>query len=857
MNKKYAISSAVLGCVAMVASAVPADPAPKPVVQPDGTVVCVRILGDEYGHTYADADGNPLVRDASGMFVRAAESRHFAGMRSPARRDGRQKMVMKDFPTIGEQKSLVILMEFSDVRFSSIENPKDFYTRMLNEEGFTWSNGAKGSARDFYLVSSDGKFEPTFVVAGPVLLTHEATYYGSDANGQDYRMGEAIKEACDAVSAEIDFSEFDCDDDGIVDNIFFFYAGNGQADTPTGTDLIWPHSAQVDVAWKMQLEYDGKKVSNYACSNEVRYSSSGDIVPSGIGTFVHEFGHVLGLADHYDTSYGMFNFGLGPWDTMASGSYNNNMHTPPLFSAYERASLGWLELTDLDLSYADIHELSPIGDPDKTEAYRVKVLDSEGEFFIFENRQQTGWDEYLPGHGLLSWHIDEDQEIWNTNMVNVDPEHQRIDIIEVDGTGSEASRAGDIMPGAANVTSYSFLDWNGRKAVAFDDVSEEDGKIYFLLENVDFRLPAPESIEVSDLADDAFSFTWDAVDRASYYLVTVTRDGTPLNGLDGVRYSMPETVKLSGLECETDYVVKVTAGRGSYLSSPATLSVTTPGLAFFKRLTPSPVLEKSGNGVVTARWEALDGADSYRLILNRVERATQAAEIECGFDNKKIPDSWTSTSGSFYSAGSYVGLNAPSLRFIKDGDYLIVRYPESLIDNIRFWYKSSGDNGALVVETPGEDGAEWAEVGRYVLSRGEGTADIALPGVEMVRVRFERTGGYVVVDDFVTAVRSLVRTPVEAYRDAVAESGSYTFGDLTKGTYGLTVIARQGDVEARPSSEATITLGDTGITAVDDCGRAPVAFVSVEGMLSKTPFDGVNIVIYSDGSRSKLVINRK
>ena len=245
----------------------------------------------------------------------------------------RSDYLISDFPTIGRQKSLVILIQFSDVKFSSIDNPHQFYDDMLNKEGFTWSNGANGSARDFYLQSSNSLFDPDFTVVGPVTLSNKATYYGSDDEGQDFRMGEAIKEACELVDDEVDFSEYDTNGDGYVDNIYFFYAGGGQADDPNGTELIWPHSAIVEEAWDMKLVYDDKVIGHYACSNELRYSAVGDLQPSGIGTFVHEFGHVLGLVDHYDTSYGYFTFGLGAYDTMASGSYNNNMHTPPLFSA--------------------------------------------------------------------------------------------------------------------------------------------------------------------------------------------------------------------------------------------------------------------------------------------------------------------------------------------------------------------------------------------------------------------------------------------------------------------------------------------------------------------------------------------
>lgn len=99
---------------------------------------------------------------------------------------------INDFSTLGKLKSLVILIQFSDVKFTSMANPKQFYHDMLNKEGFTYSNGANGSAHDFYLTSSMGQFDPEFVVAGPVTLPHEATYYGSERTDRRIYKGKDL-----------------------------------------------------------------------------------------------------------------------------------------------------------------------------------------------------------------------------------------------------------------------------------------------------------------------------------------------------------------------------------------------------------------------------------------------------------------------------------------------------------------------------------------------------------------------------------------------------------------------------------------------------------------------------------------
>lgn len=838
----------------MAASAIPADPEPKPVLQADGSIITVTIRGDEYGHAIFDADGRRVAFNrANGMFERVDGDLPAAGLPHRVRIQP-NKVRINSFPTTGKQKSLVILLEFSDTPFMSVANPYDYFNRMLNQEGFRHDNGADGSARDFYLASSDGKFDPTFVVAGPVTLSREATYYGSDASCQDCRMGEAIREACEALDDEIDFAEYDADGDGYVDNIFFFYAGYGQADHPQGTDFIWPHSADVGEAWGLNLVYDGKKIGNYACSNEVRYSTAGEIAPSGIGTFVHEFGHVLGLADHYDTGYGLLSFDPGAWDTMASGSYNNNMHTPPLFSAFERAELGWMEYTELPATPDGILDLPWLGEGEGF-AYRISVDGKDNEWFVIENRQQLGWDAYLPGHGMLIWHIDMDEEAWQTNSVNTDPYHQRVDIVEVDGISSDMSRGGDVMPGTAGITSYTLTSWDGAEAAVFDDVCEDDGVVRMLLASSTFRLPAPESIDILSLNDDSFSFDWVGVDDAAYYLVSVSCAGTAVGDLDSKRYDSVTTVNLGNLAAETVYDISVVAVRGSFRSSPCQTEVSTPELAFNKRKCESVWAEDIGYDCFTAHYSPVKDADEHIITLFTVERAATATELGYGFEDKAdgMPATWATSSSLFFSVSGYYGEDAPSLRMADDGDFLSIAYPESLIDHISFWHKANGSGCRFVVEIP--DAGGWTTVDVVELSKESGVFETDLDGVEKVRVRLERDSGYAVIDDITVSCRGLERIPVKDLEDTKAGTiGEHTFSGLVPDmTYGFVVTALKKEEASLVSDECIVSLGNSGVSDVSTPAY-PVCYYNLMGHKSLRPFPGVNIVVYSDGSVRKTFV---
>ena len=170
------------------------------------------------------------------------------------------------------------------------------------------------------------------------MLSQSMGYYGAnDDFGQDMRPHEMVIEACSLLDSEIDFSEYDRDGDGVIDNVFVFYAGKGEA-TGGGANSIWPHSSKIsDFTTGKVYEFDNVVLSSYACTNEWV-----DNHTCGIGTFCHEFSHVMGLPDLYSTTYtGAFT--PGEWSLMDHGSYNNGSHTPPYHTGYERYCLGWIE----------------------------------------------------------------------------------------------------------------------------------------------------------------------------------------------------------------------------------------------------------------------------------------------------------------------------------------------------------------------------------------------------------------------------------------------------------------------------------------------------------------------------------
>jgi len=419
------------------------------------------------------------------------------------------------FPAYGHRRALVLLVEYQNVKFSDVYtvDAKDYFTRMLNEDGFS-DLGATGSAAQYFKENSGYTFVPQFDVYGPVTLPHGQSYYGANNyNGDDIRPHMMAKDACDMLDDEVDFSVYDTNNDGLIDNVFVFYAGTGEATSNNAND-VWPHSFTMSGSGMnaSDVTYDGVRLENYTCSNEWVTDMRGQNGrPDGIGTFVHEFSHTMGLPDLYPTNYSSASFTPDTWSVLDYGPYNNDGMTPPGYGAFERYALGWIKPRE-------------VGDPVSA---RLPVItenvcgiirtERPTEFFLLENRQQEGWDTYVPGHGMLVWHVDYYSSIWRQNAVNNTSNHQYVDLEEADNLRTESSRAGDAFPGTANVTSFTgettpaMKTWGG---VALDypltNIAEKDGFIYFDVSggSPNSVLNAAENINSSDIMSDSFKISW-------------------------------------------------------------------------------------------------------------------------------------------------------------------------------------------------------------------------------------------------------------------------------------------------------------------------------------------------------------
>ena len=471
MKRILATLALLLGALHIL-SAIPAYRGPITVTQPDGSTLVIRVHGDEWFNYVTDENGNTIARGEDGFFhpvdpPTAAQRAEAARMRRAASQMRAAAVAQAPSMTQGTHRIPVILVSFKDVPFT-IDNPREAFDALLNQEGYS-ANGGTGSVHDFYYENSHGDYNPVFDVFGP---------YELSGNSEDYvnSAGNALKEACQALNAEINFSVYDSDGNGSVDMTLMYYAGHNPAEGADKSKYIWPHQGYVSGSPRL----DGKYLEKYFCTSELKGASGSRMC--GIGTTTHEFAHSLGLPDFYDTDYednGEAG-GLYSYSTMDSGAYNNNGRTPPYFNAEELILLGWMDgLTEVERQGA--LTIPPIRD---RVAYKVPTSVS-GEYFVLECRAKTGWDSALPGNGLLVYHVDKSNRqvsilqygsyrtytaanLWNnwvySNAINENGSHPCFYLVPAGDPSSlyfTKDQSQIPFPGTRRVTQYTPVDWEG------------------------------------------------------------------------------------------------------------------------------------------------------------------------------------------------------------------------------------------------------------------------------------------------------------------------------------------------------------------------------------------------------------
>lgn len=344
----------------------------------------------------------PAVADSDPPLCPSARHPQHAAQNAKRAAKTRQSAVYRD-----DHRQLVLLASFNDLTFMD-EDPLSLWNSIFNEEGMS-TPPFHGSVHDYFYDQSYGQFNLQFDLYHVALDKPHADF--RSVGDDDSNSGLLLMDLIDAIREEVsDWSVYDWDGDGYVDQVLILYAGQGQNDGG-GSQAIWPHqwslTGQEREAYAVTSGGNEYLIDNYGCFPEL----SGSKNYGTFGTLCHEYGHCLGLPDFYYSNKKV----VGAWDIMDYGNYNEGGFCPPGYSAHERMLLGWLDMTELT-EPTTVNDLMPLCEGQ--EAYMIRNDNYANEYYIIENRQPIKWDSSLPGSGVLIFHIDYDEEVWHTGQPN-------------------------------------------------------------------------------------------------------------------------------------------------------------------------------------------------------------------------------------------------------------------------------------------------------------------------------------------------------------------------------------------------------------------------------------------------------
>lgn len=481
--RKFFLTLLTATCCVIVTMAMPAKPGWHTFMQSDGTTLKVQAVGNAFNNAILTTDGLTVARGADGDFYYTssltgltAVRAHEANRRSSAEqafvkaqrgaltmqyttymkhpyRQGRLNATgsnaTADVPALGERRIPIILVEFQDKKFRNTRD--DIIKSMLM---------GPESVGQYFRDQSNGMYQPEFDVHGIYCLSQDREYYGGHSGTvKDKGIGWMVTEACQLAAADgVSFTPYDTNSDYYCDVVIIIFAGVGEAQASGyHPEAIWPCNWTLDAAKYYSRGGNGAfapsrgdpYVNHFAVFNELHGSNDNGKTIDGIGTFVHEFGHCLGLPDLYDTGNNDY-YGMGNWDVMCLGCYCNDGYTPVGYSAYEKVFMGWSTYIKPE---PNTYYTLPVWNMGQKETDKAVCLISDlnkNEYFIFENRRRQGWDRYLPGQGIMVTHITYSASQWANNKPNND-KIQLVTLLPADNKLSKYTESGDLWPNGYNM----------------------------------------------------------------------------------------------------------------------------------------------------------------------------------------------------------------------------------------------------------------------------------------------------------------------------------------------------------------------------------------------------------------------
>jgi len=325
--------------------------------------------------------------------------------------------------TTGSKKILVIRVEYANLSFDhstgGTNHNKTYYNDLLQ-------NSSNLTMKKYYSDQSRNLLNLSFYVTETYHAAYNYEYYGSNNSfGNDSHAAELVEEVLNQAALDGDVPS---GLDGCT--VIVVHSGPGEevgsGNPPYDIDsekCIWSHRDKLSKHGISPIEVHGTSFDSYLIVPEYNYYNG--IYEATIGVFCHEFGHVLGLQDAYDTTYATS--GVGQWSLMGGGSWGSNgkRGTPPgsdpaPFMAWERLALGWIDEEDITPALDDDKPYSFSNINDANKVYTVKLTDDQ--YLLLEGKAEnmSGSGMCVMEKGLLITQIHKEilSTYWSKNRIN-------------------------------------------------------------------------------------------------------------------------------------------------------------------------------------------------------------------------------------------------------------------------------------------------------------------------------------------------------------------------------------------------------------------------------------------------------
>ncbi len=510
-------------------------------------------------------------------------------------------------PIGGTHKVLIILIENTSAGVTFAYPTASLWSSRITEMAGYYTEVSRGAltlapATESHGTANDGVIGPVQVSS----LNMSSVVTGANSP-------TLFVQAIRAANPYINYASYDTDNSGTIEadelHFLIYQAGDETSYFDSSAPEAWAH-----MYWETPrisglfpaTDSDGKNITSYSyCGSEF-----GGVTRATMGPMTHELGHDIGLPDLYDVdgadSGGDWS-GLGYHSLMAGGSWGGSPagSSPTHVDGFLKSWLGWAQVTSVT---APVNQGFALAAANGNNAVvRVAPSVASSQFFVIENRQQTGYDTGLPGSqgGLAVYHCDgsilTDTNIRLTNSINMNPTNAGIALEQADGSnslvsgswGSDADyfRAGNNSTFNASTNPNSNLKNGTPSGINVSNVSASGAVMTFDIGTATASfLFSPGSYSVSEAAGSVtVTVALTAAPGASTFTVQyATSNGTAVAGSDytdtsgTLSFTGLETVKTfevpllnnGALESSETFAVTLSSPSSAVLGSPSSATIT-------------------------------------------------------------------------------------------------------------------------------------------------------------------------------------------------------------------------------------------------------------------------------------------